>query len=291
MRVRAPVRPGEDVPVPDDQNLAAMRTYYELGEEEARLADGAAGQLEYERTREIVLRHLPPPPAVVADIGGGPGRYSHWLAGLGYQVVHRDLMPLHVAQLQKAQRQQAQDTSARIDSAVADARDLDLAGATVDAVLLLGPLYHLDQHRDRVAALAEARRIARPGAPVFAAAINRWAMRLDDVLRRRRYEQIPELEKMLEPLERTGRITPLYPGSFVGYTHRPDELRAEVRAAGLHLTSLVSVEGPAFLLGDLPERLANPEDRRVVLDTIRALEQVPELLGAGTHLLATAHAE
>lgn len=268
-----------------------MRTYYELGEEEARLADGAAGQLEYERTREIILRHLPPPPAVVADIGGGPGRYSHWLAGLGYQVVHRDLMPLHVAQLQQAQLQQARDANAHIDSAVADARDLDLADASVDAVLLLGPLYHLDQHQDRVAALAEARRIARPGAPVFAAAINRWAMRLDDVLRRRRYEQLPDLEKMLEPLERTGRITPLYPGSFVGYTHRPDELRAEVRAAGLHVIRLVSVEGPAFLLGDLPERLAEPEARRVVLDTIRALEQVPELLGAGTHLLATAHAQ
>jgi SAM-dependent methyltransferase len=277
--------------VPDDQNLAAMRTYYELGEEQARLADGAVGHLEYERTREIVLRHLPPPPAVVADIGGGPGRYSHWLAGLGYQVVHRDLMPLHVAQLQQSQLQQPRDAGARIDSAVADARDLDVADASVDAVLLRGPLYHLDQHQDRVAALAEARRIARPGAPVFAAAINRWAMRLDDVLRRRRYEQFPDLEKMLEPLERTGRITPLYPGSFVGYSHRPEELRAEVRAAGLHLTSLVSVEGPAFLLGDLPERLADPEDRRVVLDTIRALEQVPELLGAGTHLLATAHAQ
>jgi SAM-dependent methyltransferase len=286
MRVRVPTGRAKMFPVPDDQNLSAMRAYYELGEEEARLADGAVGHLEFERTKEIVLRHLPPPPAVVADIGGGPGRYSHWLAGLGYQVRHRDLMPLHVTQLQ-----QTREANAHIDSAVADARDLDLADASVDAVLLLGPLYHLDQHRDRVAALAEARRIARPGGPVFAAAINRWAMRLDDVLRRRRYQQIPDLEEKLEPLERTGRITPLYPGSFVGYTHRPEELRAEVRAAGLQLASLVSVEGPAFLLGDLPERLADPGDRRVVLDTIRALEQVPELLGAGTHLLATAHAE
>jgi hypothetical protein len=31
-------------------------------------------------------------PAVVADIGGGPGRYALWLASLGYQVEHRDLM-------------------------------------------------------------------------------------------------------------------------------------------------------------------------------------------------------
>ncbi len=262
-----------------------MRAYYERGEEEARLADGAAGQLEFERTKEIVLRDLPPAPAVVADIGGGPGRYTHWLAGLGYQVAHRDLMPLHVAQVD---RDRAAD--AHIDSAVADARDLDLAGASVDAVLLLGPLYHLERRPDRLAALAEARRIARPGAPVFAAAINRWAMRLDDVLRRRRYEQFPHLESMLGPLERTGQITPVYPGSFVGYAHRPDQLRSELRSAGLHVTSLVSVEGPAFLLGDLPERLADADGRRVVMDTVRALERVPELLGAGTHLLATASA-
>jgi hypothetical protein len=36
--------------------------------------------LEFERTQEIVLRHLPERPATVADIGGGPGRYSLWLA-------------------------------------------------------------------------------------------------------------------------------------------------------------------------------------------------------------------
>src|SRR5580698_11544350 len=145
----------------------AMHAYYELGKEADRLGARGPGRLEFERTKEIVLRDLPPAPAVVADIGGGPGRYTHWLAGLGYQVVHRDLMPLHVAQVE---RDRAAD--ARIDSAVADARDLDLADASVDAVLLLGPLYHLEQRPDRVAALAEARRIARPGAPVFAAAIN-----------------------------------------------------------------------------------------------------------------------
>ncbi len=46
-------------------------------------------------------------------------------------------------------------------------------------------------------------------------------------------------------------------------------------------------EGPAFLLGDLAERLADPVDRAVVLDAARAVERVPELLGIGPHLLAT----
>ena len=75
-----------------DAEEAAVRAYYERGEERDRLSDGR-GQLEYIRTTEIVARRLPPPPAVIADIGGGPGRYALWLASLGYQVEHRDLMP------------------------------------------------------------------------------------------------------------------------------------------------------------------------------------------------------
>ena len=53
------------------------------------------------------------------------------------------------------------------------------------------------------------------------------------------------------------------------------------------MKDLVSVEGPAFLLADLAERLADPVARAVVLDTARAVERVPELLGIGLHLLAT----
>src|ERR1700753_2148070 len=185
--------------MPEDRNLAAMPTYYERGEEETRLAVSAAGLLEFERTKEIVLRHLPAPPAVVADSGGARGRYTHWLADLGYQVMHRDLMPLHVAQLQ-----QARGGGVRVDSAVADARDLDLADGSVDAGLLLGPLYHLVQRRDRLAVLAEARRIARPGAPVFAAAITRWATRMDALLRQRLYQRIPGAETVVGPLESAG---------------------------------------------------------------------------------------
>ncbi len=39
------------------------------------------------------------------------------------------------------------------DTAVADARHLDLPDASVDAVLLLGPLYHLHERADRLRAL------------------------------------------------------------------------------------------------------------------------------------------
>jgi SAM-dependent methyltransferase len=137
---------------------AELHDYYARGEERGRL-DEAVGEVELERTREILLRHLPGPPAVVADIGGGPGRYALWLAGRGHRVEHRDLVALHVEQLRAAA-----GGLDGIRTAVGDARQLDLGDASVDAVLLLGPLYHLPRRQDRVRALSEARRVVRPGA-------------------------------------------------------------------------------------------------------------------------------
>lgn len=264
-----------------DLHSAAMHEYYELGKEADRLARSGAGRLEFDRTREIVLRHLPPAPATIADIGGGPGCYSLWLAELGYRVEHRDLMPLHVEQLRAAVR-----PGWAIASALGDARRLDLAESSVDAVLLLGPLYHLTRRADRVLALSEANRIVRPGGPVIGAAISRWATRLDGMLRVRIYEQVPAAAGLIGPLERTGVMPPLVPGGFTGYAHRPGQLRAEFTSAGLAVADLLCVEGAAFLLNDLDERMRDEQAWQVILETARAHERVPELMGLGSHMLA-----
>jgi SAM-dependent methyltransferase len=258
-----------------------LRGYYDEGLEHDRLTQDR-GLLEWARSTEIVLRHLPAPPAVVADIGGGPGRYALWLAELGYRVEHRDLMPLHVQQLR--------DEAAGIEglhTAVCDARDLDLGDASVDAVLLLGPLYHLRERADRIRALTEARRVVRPGGPVFVAAVSRWVTRILD-LRYRLYLDHPQLAELTSHVERTGWLPPLTPTSWTGYSHRPHQLRAELRDAGLAVADLVSVDGPAFLLADLDARWDDPVERAAILDAARAFERVPELLGMGPHLLATA---
>ncbi|MDP9417482.1 MAG: class I SAM-dependent methyltransferase [Actinomycetota bacterium] len=266
----------------DDHSVADARAHYELGLEADRLAS-PLGRVEFARTVELVSAHLPAPPGTVADIGGGPGAYSRWLADRGYRVHHRDVVPLHVEQM----RQGASDDVA-IDAAVADARRLDLPDASVDAVLLLGPLYHLYERADRVQALLEARRIARPRAPVFVTAISRWAPRLYGLLVERLYVADAEMPARVERMEQDGLMPPVAEGSFCGYTHRPDELRAEVEAAGLAVEDLVSLEGLAFALADLEQRLDDPVDREGVLASARALERVPELLGLGPHLLAVA---
>jgi SAM-dependent methyltransferase len=261
---------------------AGLREYYERGEERGRLSDGQ-GQLEFTRTTEILLRRLPPPPAVIADIGGGPGRYALWLASLGYQVQHRDLMPLHVSQL----REDAAGVPG-ISTAIGDAREIDLPSASADAVLPRGPASPRPGRAGRAAAIGEAARVLRPGGPLFAAAISRWAARLDGILAKRIYLRYPAARGLVAEAERTGVFPLLEAGAFSFYSHRPGELRAELAQAGLDVAALVSVEGPAIMLPDLDARMASPADRPAILEAARALESVPELAGLGPHLLATA---
>lgn len=145
-----------------------IRDYYNRGEEADRLAGGfPAGPLERARTEEILQRYLPEPPSDILDVGGGPGVYAAWLADLGYRVHLVEPVPLHVEQAKAAH----DDVTAELG----DARALSQPDASVDVVLLLGPLYHLVERGDRILALEEAARVLRPGGLLFAAAISRFA--------------------------------------------------------------------------------------------------------------------
>ena len=181
---------------PTDPQHRAMHEHYELGKEADRLSSSGAGRLEFERTQEIVLRHLPSAPATVADIGGGPGRYTLWLAGLGYRVVHRDIVPLHVDQVRAAAAARPAGKPGRRGAGHRLGRRRRHGNSTSPTRAWTpcccsarcttwsgGPT---GCRRCR-----EARRIVRPGGPVFAVGISRWAARLDAMLRLRVYEQGP----------------------------------------------------------------------------------------------------
>src|SRR3954454_4489299 len=162
---------------------AALQAYYERDTERDRLAVGI-GRLEFARTLDVISRTLPSVPATIADIGGGPGRYTDWFVEHGYDVVHRDIVPGHVAQVRERHGH-------AVDCAVGDPRRLDLDDDSVDVVLLLGPLYHLPNRADRLLALHEARRVLRKGGVVHAAAISRWSARLHGILVNRVHETYP----------------------------------------------------------------------------------------------------
>jgi ubiquinone/menaquinone biosynthesis C-methylase UbiE len=268
------------------RDAEAIAAHYNLGVERDRLA-GGAGALELARTLVLLERHLPPPPAVIADVGGGPGRYAFWLAERGYRVHLVDALPLHIEQARAAAGDRLHAPLASAE--VGDARALRLAAASVDAVLLLGPLYHLQEHADRVQALAEARRVCRPGGVVIAAAISRFASMLDGL--RWEFLRDPTFAAIAAGDLRDGcHHNPTgNPAYFTtAYFHRPEELAAECAAAGLDHEATLAVEGAAWLLSDLDARLADRERRAVLLAALAVLETEPALVGVSAHLLAVA---
>jgi ubiquinone/menaquinone biosynthesis C-methylase UbiE len=256
--------------------------FYSKGLERDRLATGA-GALEFARTQAILQRYLPPPPAVIVDVGGGPGRYSAWLAERGYRVHLVDPVPLHIEQA----RERA--GAALASAEVGDARALRLPNESADVVMLMGPLYHLTDRLDRLKALAEARRVCRPSGVIIAAAISRFASMLDGL--RGGYLEDPAFAEVAAGDLRDGRHhnptgNPAY--WTTAYFHRPEELASELAAVGLAHETTLAVEGPAWLLPDLDARFADDRRRTILLDALAALEAEPALLGASAHLLAVA---
>jgi ubiquinone/menaquinone biosynthesis C-methylase UbiE len=268
-------------PSRDAEEIAA---YYARGLERDRLASGL-GALELVRTQALLARYLPPPPATVADIGGGPGRYAVWLAERGYRVHLVDPVPLHVEQARAAAAERSRGALASAE--LGDARALRLSDASVDAVLLLGPLYHLPERADRLRALVEARRVCRPGSVVIAAAISRYASTLDGL--RGGYLEDPAFAAVAAgDLENGRHRNPTGDPAYftVAYFHRPQDLAAECSAAGLMHEATLAVEGAGWLLPDLDARLSDERRRAVLLTALSRLETEPALLGVSAHLLA-----
>jgi len=261
----------------------AIRAYYDRAPEESRL-ELAMFRLEEARSRELIVRHIPEPPAVVLDVGGAAGAYAFWLAERGYDVRLFDAVP----RLVNIARQRNEHTMHPLAScSVADARALPVANGSAATVLLLGPLYHLVHAHDRHVALSEAARALRPGGVLVAAGITRWASALDglarELLRDREFVRIVERDLLDgQHQNRTDRLDYF----TTAYFHRPEELRSEVLAAGFEIEGLYGVEGPGWILPDLVERWNDPERRDILIQTARALEAEPAVLGWSAHLLA-----
>lgn len=260
---------------PDQRDIdARIQTYYgELFDEDARLTTRSAqGPLEFQRTQELIRAHTAP--CRVLDIGGGSGVHARALADDGYQVTLIDPVPRHV---------DAARTSG-LGAQRGDARNLPFEHASFDAVLLLGPLYHLRSSADRRQAFDEALRMLRPGGVLFASALSRYVAFGSLSLTRATPSRMPE--------DWTALLTEGTPSSALrfpaGHYHTAEELSEEAEAAGFIVRDVVGIEGPAGLLLEVVDHVDDAV-QQAALTIARAASEVPGIRDQSAHLLVIAH--
>jgi ubiquinone/menaquinone biosynthesis C-methylase UbiE len=261
----------------------AIYNHYSEGREQSRLS-ASSGKLEFVRTLELVRRYLPPAPVTIYDIGGGAGIYALPLAQLGYEVHLLDAMPLHIEQAAAEAKNQPEHPLASLQ--VGNARHLDFADASADAVLLFGPLYHLTEKEERIQALREANRVLKPGGLVFTAVISRFAPLMDGLSKGFLTDSY-----FVEILERSvtdgqHRNPQNRPGYFsTAYFYHPSEIKDELTEADFNVEAVLAIEGPAEFMPNFDAFWEVPSQRELLLGFVRKIEADPSMLGASGHIM------
>jgi SAM-dependent methyltransferase len=262
----------------------AIAAFYERSSEEHRLALGL-GPLELERNQLLIHKFLPQGPGLIADIGGGPGIYAAWLAGLGHEVCLVDPVEKHIVQAKKRSGRSKHS----FQCIQGEARQLPLMDNCADLVILHGPLYHLQSEIDRIAAIREARRICKPGGTVLGFAIGFAASTLVGLLNGLLAD--PDFFAMCRSELTTGMhdAPESWPGLLPeAFYHRPEELDKEFRAAGLEPLATFAVEGMIWLDSKYFEHMGKPAMKSRLLQLLALTEQDPALLALSPHMMLAA---
>ena len=264
-----------------------VRGYYAaFGDNEWLRLTRPEGVIEFAVTTYVLNRHLPQHGRVL-DIGGGPGRYSIWLAQRGYRVVLADLSP-NLLEIARAKIAEAGVWSQIEEVVTCDACDLSRFGdSSFDTVLCLGPFYHLVDLADREKAASELVRVLKPNGiacvafmPIYT--FLRRTLALED---ERHHLAQPEF---VSRLMNEGVFLNDIAGRFsAGYGVRPQEVAPFLEKHGLATVELLADTGFAAPHARHLEELAESDFKTYerVMGIVASTANDPSLLGASIHLL------
>lgn len=222
----------------------------------------------------------------ILDAGGGPGRYTIALAERGCRFTLLDLSPGNVALARRKVAEAGPVVAANVDGLVAGSfTDLSsFADGSFDAVLCLGAAFsYLVERHEQQRALAEFRRVAKPGAAVLVSALNRFGAYRGVV-------QWPDEWDASFPAGFARFVETGYTdaGGWPCYAFTPDEFTSLLAQEGLRPERLYGAQGiaahlpPKHLEALMADAERWPIWRRLLLETC----DHPSIVGVSAQLLA-----
>jgi S-adenosylmethionine-dependent methyltransferase len=237
-------------------------------------------QLEFDLTLRYLNQYLPPQ-GTILEVGSATGRYTLGLARQGHTITAVDLSK---GLLEKCQENITKaGFEQQVEFILADARNLgEIPREKFDAVLLMGPLYHLILEADRKMALQEAFDHLRNDGILFSSFISRFGL-FSDLLR-----NVPawiEDQADVWSVLGYGKDPEDHPrGGFRGYFAHPREIVPLHEDIGFHTLVLAGVE-PVIAADDESYNQLQGKQRQQWLDVLYSMSTEPSILGASRHLL------
>jgi S-adenosylmethionine-dependent methyltransferase len=191
---------------------------------------------------------------------------------------------LSAAQIEECRKSIADEGLERqVRLVVADARDLGkVVEKGFDAVLLMGPLYHLIDETDRQLALKEAFDRLRKGGIIFSALISRFGI-MGDLLKNvpNWIEDQAEVQSLLARGKRPGDFPR---GGFRGYFAQISEIAPLHETIGFETLTVAGIE-PVISADDESYNNLQGMQRQLWLDLFYEMSTEMSIIGASRHLL------
>ncbi len=255
--------------------------YNEKPEKEWNRLDNPYTNFEFVTTSDLIARYFPKK-GEVCDIGCGPGRYSIQLIQKGYKVtmvdLSQELLDIAVCKVKELK------ISAPERLICSDARKLSmLPTETFDAILQMGPMYHLLKQEDRLNALYEVARLLKNDGVAIISYLNAWGIvryglsRFPD-----HYENITFLRSM------TGEVA--IPETFERFTECfwsiPPKAMEELSEAGFDVLTYIGCESFASgLKNDINHiHSSNPKAYQNIVQMVRETCELEQYRSTSEHI-------
>jgi ubiquinone/menaquinone biosynthesis C-methylase UbiE len=263
--------------------MSKIINYYNQFDEWGRLE---REPIEFQVNWHYIKKYLPRE-GTVLDNGAGPGKYSMELAREGYRVTLTDLTPRLVG-IAESKADELGLSDSFEDFQAADATNLsNFESDRFDAALMLGPLYHLQDERDRIKAVQELHRVTKRDGVVFVAFMPRSKHILSSLQAPQHWKPNDTMDAIGE-FAQTGCFNHADEGRFTGaFYFNIEEIRPFMEANGFETMELIGSNVGAMLskesMGYWNERGESERHKLLQLLIEKAVD--PYLLGVSSHLL------